>query len=115
MELHVYWIFIPILLIGCIFYSMVRSYIYGRISVAITIVISFINLLFYIHSFLPFYTLPLGGIFSILVFLFLAWIFDGCFLVYRQFKKENDSIVICLILNIFLILVWNVLILTSNY
>lgn len=115
MELHTFWIFVPVLLISCIFYSIIRTYIYGPVSVAVTTIISVLNLFYYVHCFFPVYAFSLPVIFCVIAFLFAAWIINGFYIVYRQIINHRPSVALCLIMNVFLILTWNILILVSLY
>lgn len=117
MELQPIWFIIPLILLGGIVYSVIRGYIQGRMLTVIAVLTSLCNLFYYIAGFFlhsPMDILPYLAVIPFLGFVFIVWLLLGCICAFRQWAIR-PSVSICLIVNIFLILVWNILVYTSYF
>lgn len=117
MDLQSGWFIIPLILLGGVIYSMISGYIYGSVLIPASILASLCNLIYYIAGF--FLHNSLSPLLSLVLIPFLglmsaAWLFIGCICAYRQWNCR-PSVSVCLILNLFLILTWNVLVYISYF
>lgn len=117
MELQGVWVIIPLVLLSGIIYSVICGYIDGAGLTSFSVFLSFVNLAYYIGGFflrpwigavlLPFVVPALGLISA-------AWLAAACFYVRRQWSSR-PSIAVCLLINVFLILIWNILVYISYF
>ncbi|RHB45945.1 hypothetical protein DW886_06185 [Enterocloster aldenensis] len=117
MELQPVWFIIPLILLGGIIYSVVRGYIKGCVLACISILTSLCNLLYYIAGFFlqcPGNYLPYPAVIPFLGFSFIVWLLIGGICASRQWPLR-PSVSICLLVNVFLILTWNLLVYTSYF
>lgn len=117
MGLQTVWFIIPLVLIGGIIYSVLCGYIHGTALVTYSFVLSLLNLLYYIGGF--FFHSRLRPVLLPAMVLFLelmaaAWL-AAAFLCARRQWHERPSTSICLVINIGLILTWNILVYVSYF
>ena len=117
MELQPVWFIIPLILLGGIIYSVVRGYIKGCVLACISILTSLCNLLYYIAGFFlqcPGDYLPYPAVIPFFCFSFIVWLLICGICASRQWPLR-PSVSICLLVNVFLILTWNLLVYTSYF
>ena len=115
MELHVIWFIIPFILLCGIVYSVLRGYIYGAVLAALSLLAALINLVYYIAGF--FLHIKIRNTLALCLFLGVmsaVWLMAVLPFAYRHWAKR-PSVSLCLIVNVFLILTWNILVYISYF
>lgn len=117
MGLQTIWFIIPLVLVGGIIYSVLCGYIHGTVLVTYSLALSLINLLYYIGGFF-FHSRLSPALLPVMVpFLGLmtaAWLTAAFFCARRQWA-QRPSTAVCLLVNIWLILTWNILVYVSYF